>query len=901
MTQELSNGAVCLLPMNHKICQQGRKVRSRARLGWIAAALIAVLALFSVSISAQAAITYRSKSHDIAEGTSVSPAMPAGTVEGDLMIATVTHDSGASTITPPSGWILIQPLSRGSEQSHTRSYYRVAQSGESGPYTFTADLTNSMIAQIVTFYESTGVDVNGWTIEDSSYKYQTGSASITSNSVTGVANCLLYLAATDDDNQSVTTPPAGMTLVYEDQGGGNAMANYYEFRGAGAVTKSITWATVDELHAIAAIFSWTASAPTTRTVAIYPSGATPPSGYDATYTSMSAMEAAEDGDLVALNRFLRVEIVNSDGNWSTADTTAVTFDGWNCNRSAGQYVEIEVMSGARNPYTDGKWSASHYRLSGSGIALIIDNDAAANNYFEADFIGLQVETSGANVAAVVRDLAYHKTIRFIACHFRNTNATGTEVIQLMDNSLAEVWFINSILERTTNHPAYSILRATSAWTATAHFYNCTVVGGGLRGLDVDQGTITVKNCAVFNNGSTDILVLGGATVDYNASDDSVGTNYVDISPGTPESTEWNKAVMDYANGDYRLKDTNSVLYHAGLDQNSDSNVPSVDIAGNARPTGSNPVSIGAFEVAGGGDTDPPTPNPMTFASAPANDSATQISMTATAGTDATTPVNYLFTNDNSSCGANAGTGGTSSSWQSSTSYSDAGLQANKCYGYTVTARDSVTPTPNTGTASSISSTYTSANTPGTPTLSGATQTTLNLTNAENGNPSSNPTTSFAVQVVTTSPNDATWLNKWVDGSGNPSSSEVWQTDAQMDALVLQGLTSSTTYGVKVKARNQDGDETTLSAEGQGTTLSSPANLDQIHYRWRNDDGGESGSLGYRHRRRWLGDDFNIAKYQYGCPGFQSFDKCGRNSNHGYGQSDRHLHYRGRYDRFCGWR
>jgi hypothetical protein len=217
-----------------------------------------------------------------------------------------------------------------------------------------------------------------------------------------------------------------------------------------------------------------------------------------------------------------------------------------------------------------------------------------------------------------------------------------------------------------------------------------------------------------------------------------------------------------------------------------------------------------------GETNPPTPNPMTFATAPSNDSATQISMISTTGSDASPPVNYLFTNDNSSCGANAGTGGTSSSWQGSTSYSDSGLQANKCYGYTVTARDLLL---NTGTASSISSTYTSANTPGTPTLSGATATTLNLTNAENGNPSSNPTTYFAVQVVTTNPNDATWLNQWVNTSGNPSATEVWLTDAQLDALVLQGLTSSTTYGVKVKARNQDGDQTALSAEGQGTTTS----------------------------------------------------------------------------------
>ncbi|MFA5799317.1 MAG: IPT/TIG domain-containing protein, partial [Patescibacteria group bacterium] len=229
------------------------------------------------------------------------------------------------------------------------------------------------------------------------------------------------------------------------------------------------------------------------------------------------------------------------------------------------------------------------------------------------------------------------------------------------------------------------------------------------------------------------------------------------------------------------------------------------------------------------DTSPPTPNPMTFATTPTNYSPTQISATSTTGSDAATPpVNYLFTLNNTNCGANAGTGGASSSWQSSVAYSNSGLQPNKCYGYTITARDSVTPTPNTGTASAASSTYTSANTPGTPILNGATASTLNLTNAENSNPASNPTTNFAVQVVTTSPSDATWLNQWVNATGNPSATAVWLTDAQLDALVLQGLQVSTIYGVKVKAKNQDNDETALSAEGQGTTLA-PAGPDATSY------------------------------------------------------------------------
>ncbi|KPJ58249.1 MAG: hypothetical protein AMJ46_14480, partial [Latescibacteria bacterium DG_63] len=495
--------------------------------------------------------------------------------------------------------------------------------------------------------EVTGTKTSGTNGADAVVNYATNGGSGTSLEVT-------MAAFADPNNRPVaffshrdeepTNPETGYTELWSGTTNSPLMGYLAEWHDTltgetTPPTPSAWWASSGGCGGFALEIA-AATEPTTRTVAIYPSGATPPSGYDATYTSMSAMEAAEDGDLVALNRFLRVEIVNSDGNWSTADTTAVTFDGWNCNRADGRYVEIEVMSGARNPYTDGKWSTSHYRLSASGATLLIDNDAAVDNYFEADFIGLQVEASGSNWAAAVRDVAYHKTIRFIACHFRNT---GFEVFQLTDNNSAQVWFINSILEST--NPVDEIVRATSAWTATAYFYNCTVVGGGLDGLDVDQGTITVKNCAVFNNGPTDILVLGGATVDYNASDDSVGTNWVDISPGA-EPDGWNAAVTDYANGDYRLKDTNSVLYHAGLDQNSDSNVPSEDIAGNARPTGSNPVSIGAFEYVGVTTTlgDGTDPGNSTVAPGSADQYLDQFTFVTSSGSDSVTALTVTTAN-----------------------------------------------------------------------------------------------------------------------------------------------------------------------------------------------------------------------------------------------------------------
>jgi uncharacterized delta-60 repeat protein len=252
--------------------------------------------------------------------------------------------------------------------------------------------------------------------------------------------------------------------------------------------------------------------------------------------------------------------------------------------------------------------------------------------------------------------------------------------------------------------------------------------------------------------------------------------------------------------------------------------------------GSNPdvTDYSPGQITINADTDPPTPDPMSFAEVPDDASPTSIDMTATTASDDTPPVEYLFTY--TPCGSNGGTGGTSSSWQEGTSYTDIDLQPNKCYGYTVTARDSVTPTPNTTGASAASYAYTAAAVPGTPTLDNATSYSLNLTNDENGNPASSPTTLFAVQVTTTT--DGNWFEKWVDENGNPSDTEVWMSDATLDSLMLLGLQPSTTYGVKVKARNQDGDETVLSAEGQGTTTAAQAFLWQYHYRWFNDDGAE---------------------------------------------------------------
>jgi hypothetical protein len=105
------------------------------------------------------------------------------------------------------------------------------------------------------------------------------------------------------------------------------------------------------------------------------------------------------------------------------------------------------------------------------------------------------------------------------------------------------------------------------------------------------------------------------------------------------------------------------------------------------------INVRGTEVGGGDDTTPPTPNPATFVSPPAAVSDTEITMTATTGSDATGPVEYFF--DETSLNL----GGTDSGWVTNPVYNDTELSPSTQYTYTVQIRDSVTPTPNVGTAS----------------------------------------------------------------------------------------------------------------------------------------------------------------------------------------------------------
>ncbi len=168
---------------------------------------------------------------------------------------------------------------------------------------------------------------------------------------------------------------------------------------------------------------------------------------------------------------------------------------------------------------------------------------------------------------------------------------------------------------------------------------------------------------------------GGGTMLFNSSSAPPTTN----PAGFEYSVTFDQNFLDNSTGDAGA--TNQYNYHCHV-----------------HGSGSPNLMFGTITINGGNDVKAPIPNPMTFAMPPNATSSSAITMTATTALDGQSPpVQYNFVNTSST-----GTGGSSSGWQNSATFTDVGLEAGKNYCYTVQARDfaGAGSTMNSGVASS---------------------------------------------------------------------------------------------------------------------------------------------------------------------------------------------------------
>ena len=182
------------------------------------------------------------------------------------------------------------------------------------------------------------------------------------------------------------------------------------------------------------------------------------------------------------------------------------------------------------------------------------------------------------------------------------------------------------------------------------------------------------------------------------------------------------------------------------------------------------------------DTDPPTPSPMTWSTEPYETSTSSISMVATVASDPSTPIYYEFDFFTSPSG---GSGGTDSGWQTSTSYTDSGLEPNHRYSYRVRAKDSAT-TPNVTAYSIFSDEYTDIETP----------------------------SGITFGVITTASIQAKSSNTPSGLTRGSSGLYIWASTGQNsgwkqnnDYWTCFGLTPNYDTGFRIKTRNGDSDET----------------------------------------------------------------------------------------------
>jgi len=212
----------------------------------------------------------------------------------------------------------------------------------------------------------------------------------------------------------------------------------------------------------------------------------------------------------------------------------------------------------------------------------------------------------------------------------------------------------------------------------------------------------------------------------------------------------------------------------------------------------------SLEYTGGTpDTDPPTPNPATFASPPSADSDTAISMTATTGSDPSGPVEYYF--DETS----GNPGGSDSGWQTSTNYTDTGLTASTQYTYTVQMRDSI---PNTGTASSPANATTDPP-PDTTPPSPDPMTWASVPSADSDT---------AISMTATTASDPSGVEYYfMETSANPGGSDSgWQDST---SYTDTGLSELTQYCYEVQARDKSANQnaTAWSTNECATTQATP--------------------------------------------------------------------------------
>jgi len=443
--------------------------------------------------------------------------------------------------------------------------------------------------------------------------------------------------------------------------------------------------------------------------------------------------------------------VTDDDSLTDTDSVVITIN------PAGQNIPPVADAGDPNTVVDTNADGNEVvGLDGSGSS---DSDGTISSYVWKEG-ATQIATGETN--SVTLSVGEH-TITLTVTDDDN----DTDVDTVVHTVLAD--------DTMTSTPSfqYQALSSSQSSDFTCHFDMVpeTAVTSGTTGLSpttVDSWDDCA--CLIRFNTSGQIDVRNGDIYQAeNVVNYTIGNNYhvrmeVDMTNDTydvfvtPEGSSETQLANDY---DFRT---------------TQSNPSSIDYIAVRASVGSHTISN--ITVSGSADSTAPSPDPMTWASAPSAASTSSVTMTATTATDAS-GVEYYFD-------CTAGTGGSDSGWQDSPTYTDTGLNDSTSYTYKVRARDKSANQNTTSWSTTASATTGDGTAPSPDPMTWS------------STPSADSNT--AISMTATTATDSSGVEYYFDclgGSGGSDSG--WQDSA---SYTNSGLNPGTTYTYMVRARDK---------------------------------------------------------------------------------------------------
>jgi hypothetical protein len=319
------------------------------------------------------------------------------------------------------------------------------------------------------------------------------------------------------------------------------------------------------------------------------------------YASLSAAEAgATDANHINNTSLVTADVVCNlacyyDHDDYTADTTAVTIDGWttDATRSFNVYTPTGGTQSINSQRHSGIWDDHKYKLTNTGTVLTISNNTAC--FFR--ITGLQISYDGDstynrgifNGAHSGTSYISKNIIRATAC----SSCTNTGGILFYNHTAYTTSYIfNNIIYGFGVHVNNYGICSYDLYDIL-YVYNNIIYGNEYGVWFFNYSAVTFKNNVVFNSTDDFRDEDSAVTRDYNATDDDDSETHGVVAP------TWANVFVGHTSTppNFNLK-SGSSLVDAGTDL---SGTFTDDITGSTR---SGSWDIGAFEyvAAGGGNT-----------------------------------------------------------------------------------------------------------------------------------------------------------------------------------------------------------------------------------------------------------------------------------------------------------